>query len=70
MTKTFIGYNGKSYNTEKEKLKADLQFLADLEKSGTRPFIGMDGAVYYNETEYLKANRKYLGDAQGIHFRK
>ena len=67
MQETWIGYDGKTYQTKKDKLKADLKFIALLSKSGKTLYYGMDGNLYFDEKTNeikgkckLKANKSYF----------
>ena len=62
MKETWIGYDGLPYKSEKEKIKADLKYIANLQKSGKHPFYGMDGQIYLDEKDLLIANRNFLND--------
>ncbi len=60
MTESLLSYNGKTYRTNKEKIKADLEYIASLHKKNLRPFYGIDGKIYLTEKDFLLANRAYL----------
>ena len=62
MNKTWIGYDGITYQTEKQKLKADLEYITKLQKQGIHPYYGMDGHIYLEEKDYLLANRIFLNE--------
>ncbi len=64
MSETWIGYDGKNYSSKKEKIKADLAYVANLEKLGKKTFYGMDGNLYFDEKTYLLANQKYLEETK------
>ena len=66
MNNTWIGFDGMPYSSEKEKLKADREYITKLEKIGKRTFIGFDGLLYFNELDFLKANRIYLNEQKPV----
>ena len=66
MERSWIGFDNIPYKTEKEKLEADLKYIAKLEKEGRRPFIGMDGKIYFDEQKFLEANKTYLEENKGL----
>lgn len=66
MQETWIGYDGKTYQTKKDKLKADLKFIALLSKSGKTLYYGIDGNLYFDEKTLLEANREFLKETKEL----